>query len=78
MTFTPSPTRSFVAGSVFWSMVWAILAKLNGLAGLFGFKDANPRDHVLNWKNTHEILTVGHLPNCWLGYRGYKHIEQIP
>jgi len=25
-----------------------------------------------------EILTVGHLPNCWLGYRGYKHIERIP
>jgi hypothetical protein len=26
MTFTPSATSSSVAGSAFWSMVWAILA----------------------------------------------------
>jgi hypothetical protein len=43
-------------------MVPAIPAKLNELARLFGFKDANLRDHVLNWINAHKLVEVAHHP----------------
>jgi hypothetical protein len=43
-------------------MVSAIPAKLNDLARLLGFEDANLRDHVLNWINAHKLVEVAHHP----------------
>lgn len=58
MTFTPSATSSFVAGSVFWGMVWSILVKVDELARLIGFKNTRYGDRMLIWIRQHKILTV--------------------
>jgi hypothetical protein len=39
-------------------MVYVTPAKLNELASLFEFKDANRRDHVLHWANTRKPAEV--------------------
>lgn len=60
MTFTPSATSSFCAGSVFWAMMWSIAIKVDELLQLVPFYHPKGRvsDKFLSWARSHKLLTV--------------------
>jgi hypothetical protein len=57
-TFTPTAASAVTAGFGFWALVWAVLAKVDTVLQLFGFKHTHYSKRGRAWINDNKGLTL--------------------
>jgi hypothetical protein len=55
-SFTPTATSAAVAGFGFWSLVWAILLKVDTIFALIGFRNKSYSEMLQRWLNDNKGL----------------------
>lgn len=57
-TFTPTAASAVTAGFGFWALVWAVLAKIDTVLTLFGFKRTQYGKRGRKWINANKGLAL--------------------